>query len=106
MKTKNDNYNCIKCNSNEYEKADTRQYWYMPHVGGFFKKNFSGNAKFTIISCLNCGYAEYYKKKRNEKDKFPTMIIVGAAITMGAGLIMYFFMFYSDHDGMHFRLPW
>jgi len=93
MESKNDNYNCIKCNSTEYEKADTRQFWYVPHVGGFFKRNFSGNAKFTIISCLNCGYAEYYKKMKGEKDKFSMIFIrsVAGAVVVMAGLIAYFY---------------
>ena len=50
-------YKCPKCGSTSYEKDEMRA------TGGALSKVFDvQNKKFTMISCSNCGYTEFYKR--------------------------------------------
>ncbi len=50
-------YKCPKCGSTSFEQDEMRA------TGGTFSKLFDvQNKKFTMISCTNCGYTEFYKR--------------------------------------------
>ena len=53
-------YNCIKCNHNQYESGEFRA------TGGALTKLLDiQNQKFTTITCQQCFYTEIYKADSN-----------------------------------------
>ena len=50
-------YTCLKCGSHAYEMGQIR-------VSGDFWSSFFdvGNRRYNAVSCIECGYTEFYKK--------------------------------------------
>lgn len=52
-------YQCPKCGGKKVETDEIRT------TGAGFTKFFNiQNRRFTAVSCLNCGYTEFYKRTR------------------------------------------
>lgn len=50
-------WTCIKCGNKSYDEGEIRV------SGGFWSRIFDvQNKKYTAISCINCGYTEFYKR--------------------------------------------
>lgn len=50
-------YICAKCGNRQYETDEIRT------TGGAFAKIFDvQNKKFFVVSCIQCGYSELYKR--------------------------------------------
>ncbi|MAH59036.1 MAG: GTP-binding protein [Synechococcus sp. ARS1019] len=58
-------YRCPKCDSVRYETGQIRV------SGGFWSSFFDvGNRRFSSVSCLNCGYTEFYKRTVSGVQQF------------------------------------
>ena len=63
-------FNCSKCHNTSYETGTIRT------TGGGFSRFFDvQNQKFSHITCDNCGYTEFFKRKGSRAGNILDMFI-------------------------------